>query len=172
VRTLRSDSGNQIENGSIICSYYYPQGDSRLDRLLQDLSPVDNGTKQPDTTYQASREGCVAKSKQRSEGELVQGTLDMLIMKTLSRGAMHGYGIAQSIHRLSDEVLRVEEGSLYPALHRLELDGMLDSEWGVSENNRRAKYYRLSAPGRKRLEQEAANWNRVAFAIARIMETA
>ena len=114
----------------------------------------------------------MAKSKERSDGELVQGTVDMLILKTLSRGPMHGYGIAQSIHQASDEVLRVEEGSLYPALHRLELDGMLDSEWGVSDNNRRAKYYRLSADGRKRLDLEAAKWNRVAIAIARIMRTA
>src|SRR5262245_43080867 len=114
----------------------------------------------------------MAKSKERTDGELVQGTVDMLILKTLSRGPLHGYGIAQSIHHVSDEVLRVEEGSLYPALHRLELDGMLDSEWGVSENNRRAKFYRLSADGRKRLEHEAANWNRVANAIARIMQTA
>jgi len=112
------------------------------------------------------------KAKERTEGELVQGTLDMLILKTLSRSAMHGYGIAQSIRQISDEVLRVEEGSLYPALHRLELDGLLDSEWGVSENNRRAKYYRLSARGRKQLAREATNWNRVAGAIARVMQTA
>jgi PadR family transcriptional regulator, regulatory protein PadR len=110
--------------------------------------------------------------KQRSDGELVQGTLDMLILKTLARGAMHGYGIAQSIQQLSDEVLRVEEGSLYPALHRLELDGVLDSEWGQSANNRRAKYYRLTASGRKQLQVEANNWKRLAAAIARVMETA
>ncbi|HEX4808165.1 MAG TPA: PadR family transcriptional regulator, partial [Bryobacteraceae bacterium] len=107
---------------------------------------------------------------QRSQGELVQGTLDMLILKTLLRGAMHGYGIAQSIQQVSEEVLRVEEGSLYPALHRLELDGMLDSEWGQSENNRRAKYYRLSARGRKHLQAEASNWRRLSNAIARVME--
>jgi transcriptional regulator len=111
-------------------------------------------------------------SKQRSEGELVQGTLGMLILKTLLRGPMHGYGIAQSIQQVSDEVLRVEEGSLYPALHRLELDGMVDSEWGQSANNRRAKYYRLSAPGRKQLQLETSNWKRLSEAIARIMETA
>jgi transcriptional regulator len=110
--------------------------------------------------------------KQRSEGELVQGTLGMLILKTLLRGPMHGYGIAQSIQQVSDEVLRVEEGSLYPALHRLELDGMVDSEWGQSANNRRAKYYRLSAPGRKQLQLETSNWKRLSEAIARIMETA
>ena len=114
----------------------------------------------------------MAKAKERAEGELVQGTLDMLILKTLSRSAMHGYGIAQSIRQISDEVLRVEEGSLYPALHRLELDGLLDSEWGVSDNNRRAKYYHLSARGRKRLAREASNWSRVSEAIARVMQTA
>ncbi len=111
--------------------------------------------------------------KQRSEGELVQGTLDMLILKTLTRDhPMHGYAIAQSIQQTSEEVLRVEEGSLYPALHRLELDGMLDSEWGQSANNRRAKYYRLTARGRKQLHTEAINWKRLAKAIARVMETA
>jgi transcriptional regulator len=108
----------------------------------------------------------------KSEGELVQGTLDMLILKTLARRPMHGYGIAQSIQQISDEVLRVEEGSLYPALHRLELDGVIDSEWGQSANNRRAKYYRLTASGRKQLHAEAGNWKRLAAAIARIMETA
>jgi PadR family transcriptional regulator, regulatory protein PadR len=110
--------------------------------------------------------------KQRPEGELVQGTLDMLILKTLARGAMHGYGIAESIRQISEEVLRVEEGSLYPALHRLELDGVIDSEWGLSTNNRRAKFYRLSALGRKRLQTEASNWTRVVAAIARVMESA
>ena len=110
--------------------------------------------------------------KERSEGTLVQGTLDMLILKTLSRGDMHGYGISQSIQQFSDEVLRVEEGSLYPALHRLELDGVIDSEWGQSENNRRAKFYRLTAAGRKRLTQEASDWRRLAGAIARVMGTA
>lgn len=111
-------------------------------------------------------------ARQRSDGELVQGTLDMLVLKTLSRGPMHGYGIAQSIQQVSAEVLRVEEGSLYPALHRLELDGMVESEWGQSANNRRAKYYRLTALGRKQMQAEAGNWKRLAEAIARIMETA
>jgi len=108
--------------------------------------------------------------KQKSDGTLVQGTLDMLILKTLGREAMHGYGIAQSIQQISDEVLRVEEGSLYPALHRLELDGMIDSEWRQSANNRRAKYYRLTAQGRKQLVRETNDWNRLAKAIARVME--
>jgi transcriptional regulator len=105
-------------------------------------------------------------------GELVQGTLDMMILKTLARGSMHGYGIAQSIQRTSDEVLRVEEGSLYPALHRLELDGILAAEWGVSENNRRAKFYRLTPEGRKRLASETSKWKRLAEAISRVMELA
>jgi transcriptional regulator len=111
-------------------------------------------------------------AKQRPEGELVQGTLDMLILKTLARSPMHGYGIAQSIRQISEDVLRVEEGSLYPALHRLELDGILDSEWGQSANNRRAKYYRLTALGRKQLYAETANWKRLAQAIAHVMEIA
>jgi PadR family transcriptional regulator, regulatory protein PadR len=103
-------------------------------------------------------------------GELVQGTLDMLILKTLVRGPMHGWSIAQSIQRVSEEVLRVEEGSLYPALHRMELDGLIDAEWGQSENHRRAKYYRLTVRGRKALAQETDHWRQLAQAIARVME--
>jgi PadR family transcriptional regulator len=110
-------------------------------------------------------------SQKETRGELVQGTLDMLILKTLTRGPQHGYGIAQIIKQASDDVLRVEEGSLYPALHRLELDGVIDSEWGQSSNNRRAKYYRLTALGRKQLTKEAGNWQRLARAIAQVMET-
>jgi transcriptional regulator len=107
-----------------------------------------------------------------TRGELVQGTLDMLILKTLTRGPQHGYGIAEIIRQTSDEVLRVEEGSLYPALHRLELDSLIDAEWGLSSNNRRAKFYRLTALGRKQLVKEAGNWERLARAIAQVMETA
>ena len=103
---------------------------------------------------------------------LLQGTLDLLVLHALQRGALHGYSIAQTIHLLSDQVLKVEEGSLYPALYRLELDGVIDSEWGVSSNNRRAKYYRLTAIGRKQLAKEASNWSRLAHAIARVMEMA
>ena len=114
----------------------------------------------------------MGRNGRKSEGELVQGTLDMLILKTLAKGPLHGYGIAQSIQQVSEEVLRVEEGSLYPALHRLEIDGVIDSEWGQSVNNRRAKYYRLSPRGRKQLQTEANNWRRLAEAIARVMETA
>ena len=106
------------------------------------------------------------------EGDLVQGTLDMLVLKTLTRGAMHGYAIAEFIQLTSEDVLRVEEGALYPALHRLELRGLLAAEWGVSENNRRAKYYRLTAAGRKRLAAEAERWERMTAAIGRIIQTA
>jgi PadR family transcriptional regulator, regulatory protein PadR len=105
-------------------------------------------------------------------GELVQGTLDMLVLKTLARGPMHGWGIAQSIQQISEEVLRVEEGSLYPALHRMELDGLIDAEWGQSEHKRRAKFYRLTARGRKALAEETDHWQQLARAIARVMETA
>jgi len=104
-------------------------------------------------------------------GELLPGTLDMLILKTLSRGPLHGYGIAQFIQRASDDVLKVEEGALYPALHRLEVRGWLLSTWGTSDNNRRAKFYRLSALGRRELEVEAGYWRRVASAVTQIMET-
>lgn len=105
-------------------------------------------------------------------GELVQGTLDMLILRTLARGPSHGWGIAQHISRLSEEVLRVEEGSLYPALHRLELGGLLSAQWGLSENNRRARIYRLTARGRRRLESELERWELLTGAIARVLRTA
>jgi PadR family transcriptional regulator len=105
-------------------------------------------------------------------GELLQGTLDMLILKTLGRGPLHGYAIAESIQRTSEDVLRVEEGALYPALHRLEVRGLLAAAWGASENNRRAKFYRLTAAGRRQLADEATYWARVTAGIARIMETA
>jgi PadR family transcriptional regulator PadR len=105
-------------------------------------------------------------------GDLLPGTLDMLILKTLSRGPQHGYGIAQFIQRASSEVLKVEEGALYPALHRLEVRGWLLSTWGTSENNRRAKFYRLSALGRRELEAEADYWRRVASAVTQVMQTA
>lgn len=109
---------------------------------------------------------------QEKAGDLVQGTLDMLVLKTLARGALHGYAIAEFIHQTSDNLLRVEEGALYPALHRLELRGLLASAWGVSENNRRAKYYRLTPAGRRHLAAEAEYWNRMTAAISLIMETA
>ena len=110
--------------------------------------------------------------KRAESGDLLRDTLDMLILKTLSRGQMHGYDIAEYIHETSEEVLRVEEGALYPALHRLELRGLLVAEWGASESNRRAKYYRLTVAGRKQLAEETARWGRMTSAIARILEPA
>ena len=110
--------------------------------------------------------------KPNTRGVLLRDTLDMLILKTLARGSLHGFAIAESIEQRSDDVLRVEEGALYPALHRLELRGLLASEWGLSGNNRRAKYYSLTTVGRRQLAQDAAQWKRVAAAISRVMETA
>src|SRR5438045_3573180 len=114
----------------------------------------------------------MVKAKKESPGDLLQGTLDLLILKSLVRAPMHGYAVAEWIHQSSDDVLRVEEGALYPALHRLELRGLIQAEWGVSENNRRAKYYRLAAAGRKHLAAEESNWDRLSAAIARVMQTA
>src|SRR5688572_3771909 len=110
--------------------------------------------------------------KKDTSADLIQGTLDMLVLKALSRGSMHGYGVAEWIEQTSDDVLRVEEGALYPALHRLEIRGLLASEWGVSDNNRRAKFYRLTAADRRQLTDEASYWARMTAGIARIMETA
>src|SRR5882724_9658331 len=101
----------------------------------------------------------------------LQGTLDLLVLKTLaSRGAMHGYGITLHIEQVSEEILRLEEGSLYPALHRMTQSGWLRSEWGVSENNRRARYYSLSAAGRKQLADEERNWTALTDAVARVLQ--
>ena len=108
----------------------------------------------------------MAKSSSR---DLIHGTLDMLVLKTLARGAMHGYAIALAIEGRSAEELRVEEGALYPSLHRLELSGLLRSEWKLSETNRRAKFYQLTPAGRKHLAAETANWNRLVAAVARVM---
>jgi PadR family transcriptional regulator, regulatory protein PadR len=110
------------------------------------------------------------KNKKPPAGDLLRDTLDMLVLKTLTRGALHGYAIAEFIEDTSGEVLRVEEGALYPALHRLELRGLVAAEWGMSENNRRARYYRLTAAGRKQLNAESEHWNRMTAAVARIME--
>ena len=104
--------------------------------------------------------------------DLMQGTLELLILKTLSRDSMHGYGIAQRIHETVDDLLKIEDGSLYPALYRMEERGWVTSDWGVSENNRRAKFYKLTRAGRKQLGAESANWERVSRAITRILQTA
>ena len=104
--------------------------------------------------------------------DVLQGTLDLLILKSLMRGPMHGYGIAVHIQQVSGEVLRVEEGSLYPALHRIEQAGWISAEWGTSDNNHRAKYYRLTAVGRKQLAKEKENWDQLTRAVAKVLRFA
>ncbi len=104
--------------------------------------------------------------------DLLQGTLDMLILKALSRGEMHGYDVVRWIQQTTEDVLRVEEGSLYPALHRLEKRGLVAAEWGLSENNRKARYYKLTRAGRKQLEEEQAGWAQLSEAISKVMQTA
>ncbi len=108
----------------------------------------------------------------RARTEILPGTLDMLILKTLSIGVMHGYGIAEHIRRTSRDVLQVEEGSLYPALQRLQVQGLVASEWGHSVNNRRARYYRLTRIGRKRLGETETSFERLMEAIGRVMKPA
>ena len=102
--------------------------------------------------------------------DLMQGTLELLILNTLARESMHGYGIVQRIHEASEDLLKVEDGSLYPALYRMEERGLIKSEWGQSENNRRAKFYTLTRTGRKKLEAERANWNRISKAVSLILQ--
>lgn len=103
---------------------------------------------------------------------LIPGTLNVLILKALSWGPLHGYAISKWIQRSTDEVLRVEEGVLYPALHRLERDGLLDAEWGVNDTGRRAKFYSLTPEGKKRLETEVARWKRSSRAVSSVLESA
>jgi transcriptional regulator len=103
--------------------------------------------------------------------DLLQGTLDLLILKTLALGSMHGYGISLRIQQISRDVLQVQQGSLYPALHRLEQQGWITAEWGASENNRRARFYRLTKSGRQQLEVETSNWERLSAAVAQVLQT-
>jgi PadR family transcriptional regulator, regulatory protein PadR len=110
--------------------------------------------------------------KRADQSEIPPGTLHLLILKTLVRGAMHGYGIAQRIHQLSDEVLQVEEGSLYPALQRMLLKGWVVAEWRPSDNNRRARYYELTPAGRQQLALERSEFRKVMAAITRVLDTA
>ena len=114
----------------------------------------------------------MASDREPPRSELLPGTLDMLILKTLTLAPMHGYGIAQHIQRLSQDVLQVEEGSLYPALQRMQLRGWVSSEWGKTPTNRRARYYRLTAAGRKQLAQELSDFDRVLVAISRVLREA
>jgi len=107
-----------------------------------------------------------------TRSDLLQGTLDLLVLRTLSTGARHGWGISQRIQQISKDVLRVNQGSLYPALYRLEGQGWIASEWAASENNRRAKFYRLTRAGQAQLDRETANWERMAAAVQRVLESA
>jgi len=101
--------------------------------------------------------------------DLLQGTLDLLVLRCLSSGPNHGYGIANRIHVLSDQVLRIEEGSLYPSLYRMEEQGLIESEWRLTENNRKAKFYRLTRKGRTASEAELASWSRLSQAVTRVL---
>jgi transcriptional regulator len=112
----------------------------------------------------------VARKKQQEREELLQGTLDMIILRTLLFGPMHGHAIATSIEKTSEDILKIDHGSLYPALHRLLRRGWIISTWGISKNNRRAKYYRLTRAGRKQLVVETTKWERLVRAIARIVQ--
>jgi len=112
----------------------------------------------------------MAESKESRNG-LLQGTLDVLILKTLSPGPMHGWGISQRIQQVSEDVLRVNQGSLYPALYRLESQGWIPAEWVVSENNRKAKFYELTRAGRRQLADETESWERFSAAVARVLTT-
>ena len=104
--------------------------------------------------------------------DLLQGTLDLMVLRVLETGENHGWGISQRIQQISQDVLRINQGSLYPALHRLEAQGWIDSAWGNSDNNRRAKYYRLTRAGRRQLAEETENWVRISEAIGRVLTTA
>jgi PadR family transcriptional regulator, regulatory protein PadR len=108
--------------------------------------------------------------ERRTNADQLHGTLDLLVLKCLERGPSHGYAISVYLHRVSHEVLQVEEGSLYPSLYRMEQRGWIASAWRLSENNRRARYYRLTAAGRRQLDAEAASWQRLTGAVARVLE--
>jgi PadR family transcriptional regulator PadR len=103
------------------------------------------------------------------KSDLLQGTLDLLILRTLAKGPMHGWGISLQIQELSRDVLQINQGSLYPALHRLEQQGLIEAEWGNSENNRQAKFYQLTRDGRKQLAEETRSWERLSAAVARVL---
>jgi PadR family transcriptional regulator len=129
---------------------------------------IDNLPKRTHTLVEFPLENYMSKQKDE-QIDMLQGTLDMLILRTLLFGPIHGHAIAKSIEKTSEDVLRVDHGSLYPALQRLERRGLISAKWGTSENNRRARYYRLTAAGRKQLTNETSKWERLSDAIARIL---
>jgi transcriptional regulator len=106
----------------------------------------------------------------KQKPDLPQGTLDLLVLKALSLGPMHGYGVGQRIQQLAEDMLRIEEGTLYPALYRIEQKGWIESEWGTSENNRRARFYKLTRSGRRQLAAEESQWNHLAAAVAKVLQ--
>ena len=106
----------------------------------------------------------------KAKNDVLQGTLVLMVLKTLAREPMHGYGITLHIQMVSKNLLRVEEGSLYPALHRMEQEGWISAKWGTSENNRRARYYQLTAAGRKQLAEEERNWEQITYAVTRVLQ--
>ena len=106
----------------------------------------------------------------KQKPDLPQGTLDLLVLKALSLGPMHGYGVGQRIQQLAEDMLQIEEGTLYPALYRIEQRGWIESEWGVSENNRRARFYKLTRAGRKQLAVEESQWERLTSAVAKVLQ--
>ncbi len=110
-------------------------------------------------------------AKTREKPELLQGTLDLLILRILQWGPQHGHGVGVALRASSDDVLSIDHGSLYPALHRLEEEGWIAAEWGASENNRKAKFYRLTRAGQRQLETETENWKRLAEAVGRVLQT-
>jgi PadR family transcriptional regulator PadR len=123
-----------------------------------------------DMSLGAVRYSCQASMRKAPQGELLQGTLPLLILRTLATGPNHGFAVARRIQQLSKSVLRVEQGSLYPARHRMELDGLIESYWGTTENNRQAKYYRLTRRGSRELASETERWKAIAGAIATILQ--
>ena len=123
-----------------------------------------------DRSLIAARYSCQASMAKATQGELLQGTLPLLILRTLATGPNHGFAVARRIQQISKSVLRVEQGSLYPALHRMELDGLIESYWDTTENNRKAKYYRLTRRGSRQLTSETQRWNAIAGAIAAILQ--
>jgi transcriptional regulator len=154
----------KMENGkSTAFLSYFPTPESRSSFPLDNL-----GRNNYLPLVNLGRRKKMAQSKQN----LLQGTLALLILKTLARGPLHGYEIAQRIQQSSDDVLKVEEGSLYPALYRMEAQGWIEAEWGASENNRRAKYYKLTREGQKQFAVETSNWERLSEAVARVLRTA
>src|SRR6185436_6945937 len=122
----------------------------------------------------AMKKGIIVDSNgmKQTKSDLLQGTLDLLVLRTLAAGDMHGWGISQRLQQVSQDVLQVNQGSLYPALYRLEQQGWIESSWGDSENNRRAKFYRLTPSGRRQLAEETASWERITAAVARVLQHA